>query len=306
MLPLIKTKATKQEKPTLVISFSGGRTSAVMTKMLLEREKDKRIIVTFANTGCEHPATLDFVRDCDEHFGFKTVWLEAVVNGKGVGVTHKVTNYEDASRNGEPYERVIKKYGIFNQVNPSCTNRLKVNVIDSYLKTIGLRTGKDNVSLAIGIRADEIDRMSSAGMRDRGIVYPLVHWGFTKRDVALEIKRWPFDLKIPGDHYGNCVWCWKKSLRKLLTLAKEDAMVFDFPLRMEKMYGSAFPHMKITSPDGRAYFFRGYRSAKDIIRMAQTTEFEPYVDDPHDHAKDVEYCPELDFGEGCSASCEIE
>jgi 3'-phosphoadenosine 5'-phosphosulfate sulfotransferase (PAPS reductase)/FAD synthetase len=77
-------------KPKLAISFSGGRSSAVMTKLCLdEYSSTHEIVVTFANTGCEHPATLDFVRDCDRYWNFGTVWLEAVIDptpGVGVGI----------------------------------------------------------------------------------------------------------------------------------------------------------------------------------------------------------------------------
>ena len=48
----------------LAISFSGGRTSALMMQMLLKRKHEfSDIRITFANTGCEHPATLDFVNE---------------------------------------------------------------------------------------------------------------------------------------------------------------------------------------------------------------------------------------------------
>ena len=51
---------------TLVISFSGGRTSAYMTHLLLQqRDLWKDVIVLFANTGQEDERTLDFVNNCD-------------------------------------------------------------------------------------------------------------------------------------------------------------------------------------------------------------------------------------------------
>jgi len=64
----------------IAISFSGGRTSAVMTKLILENYPDVEKVVTFANTGAEHPKTLEFVNNCDKYWGFNTYWLEAKVN----------------------------------------------------------------------------------------------------------------------------------------------------------------------------------------------------------------------------------
>ena len=51
----------------ICISFSGGRSSAVMTKMVLQKYPDAEIQITFANTGFEHEDTLRFVNDCDRH-----------------------------------------------------------------------------------------------------------------------------------------------------------------------------------------------------------------------------------------------
>lgn len=42
-----------ESRSRLAISFSGGRTSAYMTDMLLGRYRDTHeVVVTFANTGC--------------------------------------------------------------------------------------------------------------------------------------------------------------------------------------------------------------------------------------------------------------
>jgi hypothetical protein len=276
------------DRPKLAISFSGGRSSAVMTKLCLEEYGDSHdIVVTFANTGCEHPATLDFVRDCDSHWNFNTVWLEAVVfHGEKIGSRHKVVTYDTASRNGEPFEQVIKKYGM---PNPSkaghCTRELKRNVIRSYLRSIGWAP-KEYV-VAIGIRADEIDRLSTS---DPSFIYPLVSLGYTKEMVNAFMRRQPFDLGIPSDAYGNCVWCWKKSLRKLLTVAKKDPDAFEFPAKMERIYGSQ-----------DVAFFRESRFTQDILAMAQSVKFESYAD-----SSQLTIWDELlDLGGACSDGCEI-
>ena len=54
-----KNLATKK----LSISFSGGKTSAYMTKWLMDNKKQDydEIVVTFANTGQENEETLEFV-----------------------------------------------------------------------------------------------------------------------------------------------------------------------------------------------------------------------------------------------------
>lgn len=291
----------------LSVSFSGGRTSAVMTERLWAERKDTHHLpILFCNTGQEHPATLDFVRDCQNHFGWPVVWLEAVINPeKNKGVRHRVVDYDTAKRDGSIFEAAVKKYGIFNQTKKSCTTRLKEDVINSYLRSLGWRfgAGRDH-NTAIGIRADEADRMSLSAMDNYGIVYPMIEWGMTKRDVALAIKRWPFDLQIPGDHYGNCMWCWKKTKRKHLTLATESPEVFDVPIYLEEKYGhlDAEAGRKNIAPDGRAYFFRQHQSARDILREARETTFRPYTDDPYQHAHDFD--PELDVGGSCGTGCD--
>lgn len=287
-------------KPRLAISFSGGRTSAVMTKRLLEQCKDTHeISVTFANTGCEHPLTLDFIRDCDKHFGFGTVWLEAEVSPEeGVGIRHKIVTYETAARNGEPFRDYIAKYGIPNASSPTCTGRLKEDVMNSYHhREMGWKRG--TYDTAIGIRADEADRMS-ATMREKRFIYPLVKDFIRKEDVLAECAKWPFDLRLPGEHYGNCTWCWKKSLRKLLTVAKHNPELFDFPAEMDAKFAHHRKSEATTSPQGDRRFFRKHLNTADILALSKG-EFEEFVD----ISKRVYDDPLFDTGSSCGESCEI-
>ena len=251
----------------LSISFSGGRTSAFMTYKLLQMWRG-RVVVTFANTGCEHESTLKFVDDCDKRLGFNVVWLEADVSPEpGVGVKHRIVSYETASRRGEPFEAFIRKYGIPNQTTPQCTTKLKQLPMESYNKSIGRLRGKSiNYYTAIGIRADEADRMAASAARER-LIYPMIGWGTTKQDVLDFWSEMPFDLELEHEALGNCTWCWKKSFRKLYWLANEHPDVFEFPRKMEEMYSNH----KAECAAGRGgvrRFFRGFKSVNDIMSEA--------------------------------------
>lgn len=274
----------------LFISFSGGRTSARMTKLLLDNPTHKEVIVGFANTGREDERTLEFVDRCDRELGFNTVWIEAKINRRhGDGTTFEIVDFITAAREGEPFEAVIEKYGIPNPNFRHCTRELKLNPITAYLRSIGW--GPGTYDTAIGIRADEIDRMSINAKANR-IIYPLIKWGIRKSDVLSWWAGQSFDLELP-EHYGNCVTCWKKSDRKLLTLAAENPRLFDFFDRMEKTYPDAGPG----DFDRPRRFFRKNRSTLDIIALAQEP-FERYT-------PELELQFEMDLGSGCEESCEL-
>jgi len=283
----------------LLISFSGGRTSGYMTRRALMQMAPSydEIVVLFANTGQEDSRTLDFVNACDRHFEFNTVWLEAdVAHGERVGSRHRVVSYETASRDGRPFEDVIKKYGIPNNATLHCTRELKLNPMRSYVRSLGWEAG--TYDQMVGIRADEFDRMSANAKAQR-ILYPLVTWGVTKGDVRDWWSKQPFDLKVP-EHRGNCLWCYKKSRRKLLTLAKEDPTVFDFPARMEREYGMVGSLASKTGEPQK--FFRHYESSADII-AASRGDFHPYVE----HKPEYQFTLELDDQpNGCAESCEVD
>ncbi|GJQ04626.1 phosphoadenosine phosphosulfate reductase domain-containing protein [Capnocytophaga canimorsus] len=61
----------------ILITFSGGRTSAFMAVFCKERYKNDNLLFVFVNTGKERSETLDFVNQCDKYFNLNLVWLEA-------------------------------------------------------------------------------------------------------------------------------------------------------------------------------------------------------------------------------------
>lgn len=284
----------------LLIAFSGGRTSAYMTKWLKENKQGdfNNIEIVFANTGQEYEETLEFVDRCDREFNLGVVWVEAkVYHGERKGTGFKIVNFETASRNGEPYEEVIKKFGIPNQSHPICTRELKLRPIQAYLRHKGWKK-KDYVT-ALGIRCDEAHRISSRCVEDR-IIYPLIEYhSVDKPFINWWWKQQDFNLNLP-EHKGNCSWCWKKSKRKLLTLANEDPGIFEFPERMEIKYGRVGAEFKAEDAFNRKnrVFFRGNQSTCDLLKESEKP-FSKFTD------KNYDYDMYLDAPNGCTESCEI-
>lgn len=289
----------------LRISFSGGETSAYMTKMILDdfRHNYDDVAILFANTGQEHEETLRFVDMCDKKWGLGVVWLEGYArHGERRTAEPRVVTYETADRTGKPFEEFIKKHGIPNRNRPGkCTDELKLYPMQNYTREV-LGWGPGTYDTAVGIRVDEIDRMSSMASMNR-VVYPLIQWRpTTKKDIKLWWSRQDFSLGISG-YQGNCVWCWKKSFRKHYTLIHESPEIYDFPRRMESMYGHIISSSREASNHSEhKRFFRGNRSVEDLFR-----EYRERLDSGWcDWAKD-EYLfdVELDGSDGCEESCEV-
>ena len=222
----------------LLVSFSGGETSAFMAQWLNNHYREygyENIVFVYANTGQENEQTLEFAHRCDKYFGLNLHWVEAEVNGlAGEGTKHCRTNFKDASRNGEPFEDVIKKYGIPNQAFPMCTRELKQNPIKSFAKNY---FNGEKYHIAIGIRIDEIDRIS-ANAKKMGFIYPLINKDMLPTNKPMVNFYWnamPFRLELKG-YQGNCITCWKKSDKKLYQIAKENPKSFEFMDRMEREY----------------------------------------------------------------------
>lgn len=277
-------------KKRLFASFSGGRTSAFMTKWLLDNKSDEYDIkVVFANTGQEHEKTLEFVHRCDEEFGFGTVWVESVAHpGVKKSSSHRIVDFASASRSGEPFEAVIAKYGIPNASFPHCTRELKLNPMYSYMASIGWESG--SYETAIGIRTDETRRVSATAGGAR-IVYPLIDWIPTDK---IDVNDWwdeqAFNLEIQ-EHQGNCTWCWKKSFSKHFRLIEESPEIYDFPRRMELEHGLT----GAGSERGARVFFRRETSTDALFRYAKIGAV-VIVD-----ARQMN----LDLDGGCSESCEL-
>lgn len=207
------------------ISFSGGRTSAYMLWRVLQSNNGlpDDAVVCFANTGKEDEATLKFVHDCETHWNVPIVWLEYADAEESKDRWKQVT-YETASRNGEPFEAVIRKKNYLpNPVTRFCTIEMKIRTIANYLFSIGMcETRSEGEPMSwVGIRADE-PRRSAKIPRDRT---PLVTAGIGKQDVGDFWKSQPFDLGLPNfngvTYHGNCDLCFLKGESQTRSLIAE-------------------------------------------------------------------------------------
>lgn len=291
----------------LLISFSGGRTSAYMTKLLLDHYQNTYdMIVVFANTGKEREETLQFVKDCDDNFHFNTIWVEAITNPEhGKGVRAKIVDFNSASRNGEPFEAMIAKHGMPSVKSPHCTRELKRYTIQSYAKSIGWKS----YWTAIGYRVDEIDRCAP-DWEKRKHLYPLVSYqhGVRKEDINKFWSQQLFDLRLKG-YEGNCELCFKKSFRKLMTIVNEHPEKTLWYKGMEFKYNSFIPEGKKHNPllIPPINSFRGNKSINDIIEMAKN-DFYPATDDSKyypEYKQGNLWSVELDISNGCTESCEV-
>lgn len=291
-------------KEKVLISFSGGRTSAYMTWWLLKNMKDKyEMVVVFANTGKEREETLQFVNMCDEVFKFNTVWVEALVhNQKNKGTTHIVTNFKDAKRNGKPFEDVIFKYGMPNQNAPHCSRELKKQPIKSYARSIGWK----KYYTALGIRSDEPKRLDWEAKNKNNFLYFAELFNVTKSDVNNFWSKQSFDLQLKS-YEGNCDLCYKKGLRKLMTIVKDKPELADWWREMDLKYSMFTPESRQEKAKPPYRFYRDNMTIDDIIEESKF-DFTPSIDE----SKDVDRYKQmalfdayLDSNNGCVESCEI-
>ena len=270
---------------TTVVSFSGGRTSAYMLRQVLDNNDDlSDLVVTFANTGKEHPATLEFVRECAERWAVPIVWLEFRDDDAGFSVV----DYATASRQGEPFEALIRKRKYLpNPVTRFCTIDLKIRIIHKYLRSLGLSTEEAPVDMMTGIRADEPRRVvkirhrkSTSESKWATMVMPLADAGVGVQDVTDFWASQPFDLMLPTINgrtlEGNCDLCFLKGAKQVYSIIASDRPKAQWWARMES---SVVSGGKFTGDGAR---FRSDRPSYQQMLDYSDTQFDMFVE--HDES----------------------
>tara|TARA_R100000458_G_scaffold18097_1_gene15703 strand:- start:1179 stop:2021 length:843 start_codon:yes stop_codon:yes gene_type:complete len=240
-----------------VVSFSGGRTSGFMLRQILDAHggQPEGLVVCFQNTGLEHPATYNFIKEVEDRWGVDITWLEYDLDEENKP-TFKVVDYDTASRNGEPFEKMIlKKSYLPNPVARICTVQLKIRTLSKYLNS--LEAFADGWTNAIGLRFDEPRRalrLKGDTVKEDNVA-PMYHAKHTEEDVLEFWKNQPFDLELPlrGNMAGNCVGCFLKGQGKLEILMEEMPEHFDWWVKAESLVPAAHGQGGVFRKDRPSY-----------------------------------------------------
>lgn len=210
-----------------IISVSGGRSSGYMLWRILQAhggELPPDVHAVFANTGREMPATLDFVRDMQAHWGVPITWLEyrrEPQQGKRARIFAETVSHNSASRDGEPFDALLAgKKIVPDPTRRFCTEELKVSTIKRWVKS---EIGWDRWSNVVGLRADETARLEDRRIKESAdtwhmpwrSAFPLADAGATVLDVMRFWRGQPFDLRLRDKAEGNCDGCFMKSSHAL-------------------------------------------------------------------------------------------
>ena len=225
----------------LIVKLSGGRSSGLMLRLLLDdgRFVRGRDFAVFTNTGAEHPATLDFLREIERRWEVPIVWLEYHRReDQSPRDSWRRVDYDSAARDGEPFFTAMtaSHCGVIpHAVSRKCTAMLKVSVSDKWQKDNGI---SDPV-IALGYRRGEEQRRARAlSHGEKRMVFPLMDAGI---DNAGVIEWWrdksDFDLGLPTiagrTKHGNCTLCFMKSAQTIMELIAECPKRADFWIRLE-------------------------------------------------------------------------
>jgi 3''-phosphoadenosine 5''-phosphosulfate sulfotransferase (PAPS reductase)/FAD synthetase and related enzymes len=232
----------------LIIAFSGGRTSGLMLRMILDHfggTLPDDVVPIFCNTGKEHDRTLDFVEEVSQRWAVKIRWVEwadaEVPKDRWREVDHKT-----ASRNGEPFAALIRRKQFMpNPVTRFCTSETKINATHRFVKsTLGWENHYDK---AIGLRYDEPARVGR-GRAAKGdaweLCFPLYDARITVADVSAFWKASPFDLQLPNMNgttpLGNCDLCFLKGAGKLASIIAAEPHRAIWWAEQERAIGATF------------------------------------------------------------------
>ena len=197
--------------------FSGGVTSAVATKLVLDDDPDLRII--FAETGSHHDDMPRFIDDCER-------WFDRSIE------VHQADGYCDI------FDVFMKKRFINSAWGAPCTRILKREV------RLRIESESDIESQVFGFDKSNNDQiraerfaMSYPHTNPR---FPLIEHGLSKRDCMSRLSDAGIDLPamyLIGYANNNCIGCVKGGMGYWNRIRVDFPDVFERMARLERELG---------------------------------------------------------------------
>lgn len=183
-------------------------------------------------------------------------------------------------------------------VNKWCNRDLKLNPIRKFAnKTFG----KNNYSIAVGMRYDELDRVGKDYLKNNTF-YPLMDNKITAKERNEFWHKQPIQITIPA-YKGNCDLCFEKNYRKLATILKEEPYRINWWKRMTKKYSKkpiegkdSYNHFAL---NGGMNFWRQNITIEELQAMANDENLKLATDE---YIYEDEF---LDSESDCGAGCQV-
>jgi 3'-phosphoadenosine 5'-phosphosulfate sulfotransferase (PAPS reductase)/FAD synthetase len=234
---------TEQAAALTLLSFGGGQDSTAIALKLIhdpdfrERFAPGMLLAVMADTGNEHPDTLEHVAYMAEH----------VFKPAGIPFVHLTP---DLGFHSDSWATLDTQYALHNTVGSvafpkTCTDNLKIKPIYRWLEQwisehYGFKAGRKNaiktfaktygkIDVIIGIAKGEEKRVADSSkdapwmQRSINRIYPLLEIGYGRAECQAYMAEF-IDYKVPP---SNCLMCPFKSKEEVLWTALVHPEAFD-------------------------------------------------------------------------------
>lgn len=199
-----------------IASFSGGKDSAAMVLMILEKGLPLDEIV-FIDTGLEFASLYKYIKIFERKTGFPITWLKPEKTFFDYFYTKKKSGENKGQIYGWP----------FTQGFSWCNDRLKQRTFNAYLKQ-----QTEECTVYIGIAADEPKRIKKLKKNRRA---PLVEFGITEAQAQEYLKeKGYFNLLYWTFERLGCYLCPKQSLKSLRAVRRHYPFLWEKMLKLDK------------------------------------------------------------------------
>ena len=280
-----------------VANFSGGRSSALMVRLLAENGApiDE---VNFCDTNMETPETLLFIRAIQEQW-FEPLGIKLNVLSYKDDHTCNVGTLDDLKSDGAAFQRLLAKHAIMpNPRARRCTIALKINTSMQYIYG---KYGRHCYPISyIGMRADEPKRVARVKEANEAIerrlnegkyfekysairLTPLADAGWTQGKVLdfyrkNPLKGLPFDPADATIRLSNCAGCFNSNLAAKLQHARQYPQIIGRWDKMERgLFAKRGPRNDEGQPDkGVPAGARQVQRRKDIKKIRGKDDADEY------------------------------